>query len=367
MPQLEVLRVSPTRRYSFLLHSDGFTAPVNLKHLSLLVIEDVFLELVTTLLDCLVVPTNVRRHLKLRLDESKFDTSLWGRFSTLMRDATTGSSDPLRGIHFRREPSSTNIRIWASPREPGLVPSPWPPLDDPFSLEIHCTDRSCLYGLHTSYSVSSFHRLQELCTSLGGPTVQELFVEYGTEPDGRRRPAIPHRCWRTLFSGLSNLNTLHFGDGAAELLVSASYGASLSPPRGIITTVDAAPSCRGSLSGNVHRVIISRSAFSTRILWNWIHYTFAPPAETDVSLLRKNVLALLSEPRWKSADIDLMEDVTESLLIFLLYCRPMGVQLSELSLVQATWDEPGGLEILQRLLHMLDPDRNAILESVSPR
>jgi hypothetical protein len=367
MPQLEVLRVSPARRYSFLLHSDGFTAPVNLKRLSLLVVEDVFLELVTTLLDCLVVPANVRRHLKLKLDESKFDTSLWGRFSTLMRDVTTGSSDPLRGIHFRREPSSTSIRIWASPSEPGFVPSPWPPLDDPFSLDIHCTDRSCLYGLHTSYSISSFHRLQELCVSLGGQTVQELFVEYGTEPESRRRPATPHRCWRTLFSGLSSLNTLHFGDGAAELLISASYGASIGPKITITADSSAAlPPFRGSLSGNVHRVIISRSAFSTRILWNWIHYAFARPAEADAYLLRKNVLALLSEPRWKSADIDPVEDVTESLLIFLLYCRPMGVQLSELSLVKSIWDEPGGLEILQRLLHMLDPDRNAIVETVSP-
>lgn len=364
MPQLEVLRVSPTRRYSYLPHSDRFTVPVNLKNLSLLVIEDIYLELLTALLSCLSMPANARKHLKLKLDESKFDTYLWGRFSSLMRETTAGSSEPLHGIHFRREPSSTSIWIWASPTEPGLTPSPWPPLDVPFSLEIHSIDRSCLYGLHTSYSVSSFHRLQELCVSLGGPTVQELFVEYGTEPDSRRRPAIPHRCWRSLFCGLSSLKTLRFGDGAAELLVSASYGASGTPRSS--TADGAAASCRSFLSGNLQRVIVSRSAFSTRILWNWIHYAFARPAEADVSHLRKNVLALLSEPRWKSADIDFVEDVTESLLIFLLYCRPMGVQLSELSLVESTWDEPGGLEILRRLLHMLDPDRNAILETVPP-
>ena len=364
MPQLEVLRVSsPIRQYSFLLHSDGATTPVNLKNLSLLVIEDASLEPLTTLLDRLLVPANVRRHLKLKLDESKFDTSLWERFSSSMREATAGSSDPLRGIHFRREPSRTSIRIWATLHEPGLLPSPWPPLDDPFSLEIHCTDRSCLYGLHTSYSISPFHRLQEFCVSLGGPSVQELFVEYGAEPESRRRPVIPHRCWWTLFSGLSALKTLHFGEGAAELLVSASYGVSMGP-RG--TPPDSALPWRDSLSDSVERVIVSRSAFSTRVLCNWIYYAFALPPEVDVSLLRKNVLALLSEPRWKSADIEPVEDATESLLIFLLYCRPMDVQVSELSLVGPTWDQPDGLETLERLIHMLDPDWNAILEVVSP-
>jgi hypothetical protein len=189
--------------------------------------------------------------------------------------------------------------------------------------------------------------------------VQELFVEYGTEPESRRRPAIPHRCWRALFSGLSALKTLHFGDGAAELLVSASYGACAAPSR-------------GPLSASVQRVIVSGSAFSRRILWRWIHYAFARPAgEEDASLvLRKDVLALLSEPRWKSADIDPGEDVTESLLVFLLCCRPMGVQVSELSLVESTWDyddsdSSGGLDVLQRLLRMLDPDRNTILETLS--
>jgi hypothetical protein len=219
----------------------------------------------------------------------------------------------------------------------------------------------------TSNSIPSFHRLQEFCVSLGGQTVQELFVEYGTHSDSCHchLPWIPHRCWRTLFSGLSSLKTLHFGEGAADLLVSASYGVSMGT-RGI--TTNGPRPCRGSLSENVQQVVISRGAFSTRILWNWIHYAFVRPAEADDSLLRENVLALLSEPhrkeqefRWRS---DL--DVTESLLLFLLYCKPMGVQVSELSLVGSTWDEPGGLEILQRLIHMLDPDCNAILETVSP-
>ncbi len=367
MPQLEVLRVSSlTQQDSFHLHSSGVSIPVDLKNLSLLVIEDASLEPLTTLLDCLSVPVNVRRHLKLKLDESKFDTSLWERFSSLMREATTSSSDPLRGIHLRREPSLTSIRIWTTLHEPepGLVPSPWPPLDDPFSLEIHCADRSCLY-MHTvtSSSIPSFHRLQELCVSLGGKTVQELFVEYGTDRGSCHLPWIPHRCWRTLFSGLSSLKTLHFGEGAADLLVSASYGVSMGT--GGITTNGPRP-CQGSLSENVQQVVISRSAFSTRVLWNWIHYAFVRPAEADVSLLRENVLALLSEPHWKEFRWRSDLDVTESLLLFLLCCKPMGVQVSELSLVGSTWDEPGGLEILQWLIHMLDPDCNVILETVSP-
>lgn len=390
MPQLEVLRVSPVRRYWYLPHSDGITMPVTLKHLSLLVIENTFLELLIALLGCISVPPTVRRHLKVKLEGSKSDAFLWGRFSSMMPEIIANSPDPVHGIHFRREPSNTSVWLWVSPASSlatgqrdhniPLSSSPsWPPLDDPFSLEIHCVDRNCLYGLHTSYSVSFFHRLQELCVSLGGPSVQELFVEYGTEPHSRRRPSIPHRCWRILFAGLSSLKTLRFGDGAAELLVSALYGGAALSPAVIPTTtttttttpadsgnVDtgAAP-WRGFFSGSLQRVIVSRSAFSTRILWDWIHYAYARPAEWDASLLRMNVLADLSVPRWKPADIEPVEDVTESLLIFLLHCRSMGAQVSELSLVESTWDEPGGLEILRRLLHILDPDWNVILETIS--
>lgn len=395
MPLLEVLRVSPVRRYWFLPHSDGLTMPVTLKHLSVLIIEDTFLELLIALLGCISVPPTVRRHIKLKLDGSKSDAFLWGKFSSMMPEIIANSSDPLHGIHFRREPSNTSVWLWVSPAfslatgqrdAPSL--SSWPPLDDPFSLEIHCTDRNCLYGLHTSYSVSFFHRLQELCVSLGGPSVQELFVEYGTEPNSRRRPSIPHRCWRTLFAGLSSLKTLRFGDGAAELLVSALYGAATVSP--VISTNSSAAATttttattatttpaesanvttgtvtwRGFLSGSLQRVIVSRSAFSTRILWDWIHYAYARPAEWDNSLLRMNVLADLSVPRWKPADIEPVEDVTESLLIFLLHCRSTGARVSELSLAESTWDEPGGLEILGRLLHILDPDWNVILETIS--
>lgn len=391
MPQLEVLKVAPTRRYLFLPHSDEAAVPVTLNHLSLLVIEDTFLELLIALLRRLSVPADgVRMHLKLKLDGSKSDTYLWDEFSSLMLDMVADCPVPVHGIHFRREPSRTRIRLWVSPTEPataaqgdhGIMPlssSPWPPLDDPFSLEIHCTGRNCLYGLHTSYSVSFFHRLQELCVALGGPDVQELFVEYGTERNSCRRPSIPHRCWRTLFAGLPALKTLRFGDGAAELLVSALYGGAAAAVVPTSTAgnsssaaVDgggdsdgAAAAGRGFLSGGLQRVTVSRGAFSVRILWDWIHYAFARPAEWDASLLRMNVLADLSVPRWKSADIDAGEDVTESLLIFLLHCRSLGAQV-ELSLVEATWDEPGGLEILRRLLHILDPEWSVILETVSP-
>jgi hypothetical protein len=361
--------------------------PVTLKHLSVLVIEDTFLELLIALLGCISVPPTVRRHIKLKLDGSKSDAVLWSRFSSMMPEIIANSPDPVHGIHFRREPSNTSVWLWVSPassfstgHRDNPSSSSWPPLDDPFSLEIHCTDRNCLYGLHTSYSVSFFHRLQELCVSLGGPSVQELFVEYGTEPNSRRRPSIPHRCWRTLFTGLSSLKTLRFGDGAAELLVSALYGgaavsAAVTPTGGSATAAatpadsgnvaTGAAAWRGFLSGSLQRVMVSRSAFSSRILWDWIHYAYARPAEWDAPLLRMNVLADLSVPRWKPADIELVEDVTESLLIFLLHCRSTGAQVSELSLAESTWDEPGGLEILRRLLHILDPDWDVILETIS--
>jgi len=381
MPQLELLRVSPMRRYWLLPHSDGVTIPVTLKHLSVLIIEDSFLELLIALLSCISVPPTVRRHLKLKLDGSKSDASLWGRFSSMMPEIIEKSPNPLHGIHFRREPSSTSVWLWVSPTSslatgrgrrdsPLSSSSSWPPLDDPFSLEIHCTNRNCLYGLHTAYSVSFFHRLQELCVSLGGPSIQELFVEYGMEPNSRRRPSIPHRCWRSLFTGLSSLKTLHFGDGAAELLVSALHGGAANVTAttpansgGNVTT--GAAVWRGPLSGSLQRVIVSRSAFSARILWDWIHYAYARPAEWDDSLLRMNVLADLSVPRWKSSDIEPVEDVTKSLLIFLLHCRSTGAQVSELLLVECTWDEPGGLEILRRLLHVLDPGWNVILDTIS--
>jgi len=361
MPQLEVLRVSPIQRYVSLLHPDWVTVPVNLNNLTLLVIEDTFLELSIALLGYVSMPATVRKHLKLSLDESTFGSYPWERFATLMREKTKGLHYPLHGVHFRREPSSTRVCLWASTTQPGVAPSPWPPLDDPFRLDIRAIDHSCLYGVHTFCYISPFHRLQEFCVSLGGQTIRELFVEYGTNPHGKRSPMIFYRCWRTLFSGISSLETLHFGDGAASLLANALYVA-ISPRTQI--TADVAAS-RSFPFGNLQRLIVSRSKFSTGTLWRWIHYAFARPAEWDVSDLRMDVERLLSGACWDSA-VGLAEDVTESLLMFLLFCRWLDVQEFEVSLVKSLWDFPQGLHLLQRLLHMLDPDRNVILETVSP-
>ncbi|KAH9954238.1 hypothetical protein BC827DRAFT_1243888 [Russula dissimulans] len=359
MPQLEVLRVSPIQRYFSLLHSDWITVPVNLNKLTLLVIEDTFLELSIAVLDYISMPANVRKHLKLTLDEPTFSSYPWERFATLMREKTTGSHHPLYGVHFRREPSSTSVCLWASTTEPGVAPSPWPPLDDPFRLDIRIVDYSCLHGVHTSCYISSFHRLQEICVFLGGQTIQELFVEYGTSPHRRRSPMIHYRCWRTLFSGFSSLKTLHFGDGAASLLANAWYVAT-SPQSQNTTGAAASRSCP---FGNLQRLIVSRSTFTTLALWRWIHYSFARPAEWEVSDLRTDVEALLSDACWGSA-VGLVEDVVESLLMFLLYCRRQDIQVFEVLLVKSLVF-PQGLHLLQRLLHMLDPDWNVIPEAVS--
>ncbi len=385
MPQLEVLKVSPMQRYWGLHYSNGITMPVTLKHLSLLVIEDTFPELLIALLSCISVPPTVRRHLKLKFDGSPFEDVLWRRFASLMPEIIAGSPNPVHGIHFRRGLSNTSVWLWVSPTDPSAAShrdmpsssplSPWPPLDDTFSLEIHCADCDCPYSLHIVYPASFFH-LQDLCVSLGGPSVQELFVESTTELCCRRRPSIPHSCWRTLFTGLSSLKTLRFGDSAADLLISALYGGATASAVVPSSTASTAPAdsgsggstagtetWRGFLSGSLQHVIISRSTFSTRILWDWIHYAYARPVEWDASLLRMNVLADLSAPSWKPVEVEPVEDVTESLLVFLLHCRSMGV--SELSLVESTWDEPGGLEVLRMLLYILDPDWNVILETNS--
>jgi len=230
------------------------------------------------------------------------------------------------------------------------VPSPWPPLDDPFSLEIHCADHSCLYGLHTSYSISPFHRLQEFCVSLGRPSVQELFVEYGTEPESRRRPAIPHRCWRTLLSGLPNVTTLRFGEGAADLLLSASCGSLAAPTK----------LSRRNFP-NLRRVQVTCGFLNARTLWRWIQYVTAPPGNMRHRELRKHVQSLLVRRhsshafRRGTSEADFL-DVTESLLVFLLHWRSKKVWVSELALPERRWDEPDCLEILQKLLQKLDWD-----------
>jgi hypothetical protein len=210
------------------------------------------------------------------------------------------------------------------------------------------------------------HGFQEFCASLGGPIRPRTL-----------RAVVPqsHTAAGDLFAGLSSLRTLHLGDGAAELLVSALYGratvsvAVISTSCTATTTITAitpassgnvstrAATWRGFLSESLQRVIVSRGAYSIRIPRDWIHYAHARLAEWDSSLLRMNVLADLSVPRWKPADIEPMEDVTG-----LLRRRSTGAQVSELSLAESRWDEPGRLEILRQLLHVLDPDRNMILQ-----
>ena len=163
-------------------------------------------------------------------------------------------------------------------------------------------------------------------------------------------------CWRSLFSKFLSLKTLHFGDGAERLLVNACYESFPEP-----WCFAEGPAYRDFLFGNLQRVMVSRSRFGTGTLWRWIHYAFARPAEWDFVELRKDIQALLLENRRKSINSGFIEDKTESLLLFLLYFRPVVVHMFEVSLVNSSWDNPGGLEILQRLLHMLDPDWNVIL------
>ncbi|KAH9954241.1 hypothetical protein BC827DRAFT_1243907 [Russula dissimulans] len=362
MPQLEVLRVSSEQEGWFEPHSEGVAMPVDLKNLTLLVIEGTVLEIFIAVLGCLSTPANVRRNMKFNLDEDDFEDDLWDRFSSLMREKTSASPYRLHGIHLRREPGSTTVSAWASPTEPGLglAPSPWATSDDPFRLEICIIGSGCPHspGIHTSNTVSSFHRLQQLCVSLGGPTVQELFLEYRKTSYSHNQPMILCRCWRSLFSYFPSLKTLRFGEGAEALLASASYAAS-GYPRG---TADG----RGFLFGSLQRVIVSQSTFnfSTKTLWRWIHYAFTRPPEWDVSDLRTDVEALLLAACWNS-EVGLAEGVTESLLVFLLYCSRLDVQVFEVSFVESLWDNPGGLQILQLLLHILNPDWNVTLEATS--
>ena len=106
----------------------------------------------------------------------------------------------------------------------------------------------------------------------------------------------------------------------------------------------AAATWRGFLSGNVQQVISQLERVQHT------DPTGLDPlcirAARDSSPLKMNVLANLSVPRWKPEEIEPVEDVTESHLIFLLHCRSTGAQVSELSLTESTWDELGRLEIL---------------------
>jgi len=358
MSQLEVLRV---QQIMFLPHPDAATVPVNLKNLTLLVIEDTSLEVLLTFLSRLSMPANIRRHLKLTLPGCNFRSSPWESFTSLIREWAAESLDPLHGIHLTSEPSSTSICFWTPPTQPGVAPSPWPPLDDSFRLEIR-TIVNCRLHSQISDTIPLFHWLQEFCVSVGGQTVQELYIESREDLKNGGHPTIWCHCWRSLLSKFPSLKTLHFGDGAERLLTSACYEPSPDP----LCTADG-PTSRDFLFGNLQRLIVSGNTFSTRSLWNWIHYVSVRPAEWDHFDFGNHVEARLLANRRKSVNSGFMEDVTEGLLSFLLYVRPVVVHGFEVSLVKSSWDNPGGLEILQRLLHMLDPDWNVIFEAtISP-
>jgi F-box-like len=355
MPQLEILRILSRNAYESSPNPD-FIMPVHLNNLSLLVFDGNHVGLLVALLGSLSTTSGVRKHIRLDLDWPNFVDPLWERFTSLICSKTAIPSDPLHGIHFRREPSKTSIRVWASP-EYRFPPSPWPPQDDSFSLEIQGTERGCLNGLYTSYSRSVCDRLQEFCVSLARGTIHELFVEYGGGPVSYRRPFISSHCWRPLLSGLSSIKTLHFGDGAADLLIGVWRGTLINPSStadGVLSSI---------LSSDLKQVIISGGAFSTRVLWNWInYYAFDLPAGADVSDLTTKALALLAPTRRKPTCLGFEEDLTGGFITFLLHCMSTGVHISEVLLVNTAWDGPGGLELLQRLLHIFYPDLNAILQ-----
>ncbi|KAH9055575.1 hypothetical protein EDB87DRAFT_1297229 [Lactarius vividus] len=161
---------------------------------------------------------------------------------------------------------------------------------------------------------------------------------------------IPHHCWGTLFSGLPNLTTLRFGDGAAHLLLSASCGTLASP-----TELG-----RGNFP-NLRRVQVTHGSLSARTLQRWIQYATAPPRKMKRRELRKHVQSLLlrrcsSRAFLRSACEADFTDITESLLVFLLHWRSRKVSISELALPENGRDEQDCLEVLQELLQILEWD-----------
>ncbi|KAH8976772.1 hypothetical protein EDB92DRAFT_1108410 [Lactarius akahatsu] len=340
MPQLEVLTIRPARQYFFLSSTSEVIAPLHLNNLKLLVFVDSCLELLVSFLSCLSAPASLRRHLKLTLDGFRFDHRLWRRFSSL--------------IH---EHHGTRVRIWAIPSEQGLPPSPWPRLDDSYSLEIRYPGPGYRmpWNPTADYNASSFRYLQQFCAPLGGSSVQELLIDCEMGLNITIVPKFPQLCWRALFSGFPSLRTLRFGVGVTELLASASKAISLD---GKDPHADILPS-------SLQRVIVDRCEFSTRTLWKWIHYASALPSGADYSDLREDVLALLSERRQKSADANPVEDATKALLIFLLRCGSRDDSALKFALVECKWDDPDWLEILRLLLRSLDLDYDVILETTS--
>ncbi|KAH8976777.1 hypothetical protein EDB92DRAFT_1108850 [Lactarius akahatsu] len=366
MPQLEVLAIRPKRRYLFLSPISpppGARALIHLNNLNLLVFVDSYLELVMAFLSCLSAPVSLRRHLKLTLGGYRQNHPLWERFSSLMCETIATVPDPPHGAHFRHEHHGTRVRIWATPSEQGLLRSSWPPLDDLYSLEIRYPGPGYRmpWNPTADYNASSFCHLQQFVAALGGSSVQELLIDCEMGLNITIVPQFSQLCWRALFTGFPSLRTLRFGVGATELLASASKAITTGP------SFDEEEPHGDVLPSGLQRVIIDRGEFCTRVLWKWIHYAFkfVPPARVDYLDLRKDVLALLSKRRRGSVDIKPVDDATKALLIFLLRCGSRNDWVFKFALVECKWDEPDGLEILRLLLHSLDLDRDAILETTS--
>ncbi|KAI9447514.1 hypothetical protein H4582DRAFT_7458 [Lactarius indigo] len=326
MPQLEVLTIHPKRRYLFLSLSPPHevTATLRLNNLKLLVFVDSFLELIISFLRCLSAPASLRRHFKLTLGGYRQNHPLWVTFSSLMCETIAAVPDPPHGAHFRHERHGTRVRIWATPSKRRLPPSPWPPLDDLYSLEIRYPGPGYQMPWNpvADYNASSFCHLQQFCAALGGSSVKDLLVDYetGLRLDITHIPEFPQLCWRALFSGFPSLRTLRFGVGATELLASASKAITRGP------SFDEEEPHGDVLPSSLKRVIIDRGDFCTRILWKWIHYAFkfVPPVRADYSDLREDVLALLSKCRRSSVDIKPKEDATK-------------IQVSEVQVGRARW------------------------------
>ncbi|KAH9056359.1 hypothetical protein EDB87DRAFT_1637459 [Lactarius vividus] len=357
MPQLEVLTIRPARRYFSLSSTSEVIAPLHFNNLNLLVFVDSCLELLVTFLSCLEAPTSLRKHLKLTLDGYRFDHRLWRRFSSLICATIAAIPDPPHGIHFRHELHGTRTRIWTTPSEQGFPPSPWPPLNDLYSLEIRYPRPGYRMPWNpiADYNASSFRHLQQFCAALGGSSVQELLVDCEMGLNIAIVPEFSQLCWRALFSGFPSLKTLRFGVGVTELLASASKA----------IFFDEEESHSDILPSGLQQVIIDRGEFCTQILWKWIHYAFkfAPPATADYSDLRKDVLALLSKHHRGFVDTKSIEDATKALVVFSLLCGSRDDSVFKLALVESKWDEPGGLDVLRSLLRSLDLDRDVILET----
>ncbi|KAH9036013.1 hypothetical protein EDB83DRAFT_2648885 [Lactarius deliciosus] len=255
-PQLKTLRISSSLTH--FRQSDRALTPIHLNCLSSLVLETNSLGLFTTISTTLLLPPGVRRHFTLTLTANSIEGRSWSSFLSSLKAILTTIPGSLHGIHFKWQRGTTYFYAWAMPVESLLSPSPWPPLDDVFSLQVRGPSSSFGFGCH-SQSLNpfhshdpSFHRLQELCVFLGRETVKELSVEYGMEGSTSNPFQILHHCWGTLLSGLPNITTLRFGDGAAHLLLSASCGSQASPPelgRGNFPNLRRVQVTHGSLSG----------------------------------------------------------------------------------------------------------------------